>query len=215
MNPCAEPALQTYWGHLIQALHLDETVAAETWAALVRAYSEPGRYYHTLDHVRQVLATLDTFGGQAADPAALQLAAWFHDVVYDSRAGDNEERSAQFAAETLRRMNFPAARTARVTCLILETKTHEPEGNEPDSQLFLDADLAILGAPEGEYQAYARAIRREFGWVAEEAYWAGRQEVLRKFLRRPRIYFTDALYAAQEVRARANLEGEVRALAGG
>jgi predicted metal-dependent HD superfamily phosphohydrolase len=207
--------LRASWDGLLKMLGLDPDAAGAVFAALVQAYSEPGRYYHTLEHVRQVLGLLDAFGGRAADPAALQLAAWFHDVVYNPRANDNEERSARYARETLGRLAVTAERIARVARLILATKNHRPVEGDLDSGLFLDADLAILGAPEGEYQAYSGAIRREYDWVSDAAYRAGRKEVLRSFLRRPRIYFTEEFFAAREDRARSNMEKEIAALSTG
>src|SRR5262249_41743880 len=57
---------------------------------LAAAYGEPGRYYHNLDHVRAVLHTIDELARLASEPAAVYLAAWFHDAVYDPRRGDNE-----------------------------------------------------------------------------------------------------------------------------
>jgi predicted metal-dependent HD superfamily phosphohydrolase len=207
--------LRASWGRLVQMLGVDPEAAGPVFAALVQAHSEPGRYYHTLEHVRQVLGLLDAFGGRAADPAALHLAAWFHDVVYNPRANDNEERSARYARETLGRLAVTAERIARVARLILATKNHRPAEGDADSGLFLDADLAILGAPEEEYQAYAGAIRREYDWVSDAAYRAGRTEVLRSFLRRPRIYFTEGFFAAREDRARSNMEKEIAALSTG
>jgi predicted metal-dependent HD superfamily phosphohydrolase len=189
-------------------------VADEVFADLLRAYSGPGRYYHTLAHVRQVLGVLETGRARAADFAALQFAAWFHDAVYDPRAGDNEEQSAAAAGRALARMGVPAPSVAAAQGLILETKTHQPSADEYDRRLFLDADLAILGADEESYNAYARAVRQEYAWVPEPAYRAGRRQVLRAFLGRPRVYRTEALFAARESRARSNMEKEIGRLSG-
>jgi predicted metal-dependent HD superfamily phosphohydrolase len=195
-------------------LGVDPSPAAAELADLVRAYSEPGRYYHTLGHVAQVLATLAEHGRRADNPAALELAAWYHDVVYDSRAADNEERSADHAGRVLGRLGLDPALIAAVQGLIRDTKTHRPSGDAADSRLFLDADLAVLGAPEAEYNSYARAIRQEYAWVPEPVYRVRRQDVLRRFLGRPRIYLTDALFAEREQRARSNLAKEIRSLDG-
>ena len=52
-----------------------------------------------------MFAVLDTLGAEAENPA-LQLAVWYHDAVYDSRASDNEERSAELARHELRSLNI-------------------------------------------------------------------------------------------------------------
>src|SRR5204862_396307 len=83
------------------------------------------RVYHNLD---PVAAVLDTVGGLldlARDPVAVRLAAWFHDAVYDSRAGDNEERSAALAESRLTGWGVPPPTVAAVRRLILATKTHQ------------------------------------------------------------------------------------------
>jgi predicted metal-dependent HD superfamily phosphohydrolase len=38
---------------------------------------------------------------------AIQLAAWFHDVIYDPRAKDNEEKSAEYAVASLSQFEIP------------------------------------------------------------------------------------------------------------
>ena len=151
---------------------------------------------------------LQTLQPLSNEPALL-LAAWFHDAIYDSRAKDNEERSADLAAEMLAEMSV-ADVIAEVRRLILLTKTHDPADSDHAGQLLVDADLAILGTEPAEYQAYATAIREEYAWVPEEAYRAGRRAVLENFLRRPHIYRTAAL-AGLEAAARRNLAAEVAA----
>ena len=91
--------------------------------------------------------------------------------------------------------------------MILTTKTHDAV-DDPDAQVLLDADLAVLGASEADYRVYAEAIRREYAWVAEADYRVGRRRVLESFLARPRIYH---LLVDLEAPARRNLAAEIRA----
>ena len=148
-------------------------------------YCEPGRFYHTLGHIEQMLSTVDGLSYHVRNLGSVQLAVWLHDVIYDSRANDNEERCADYAVrlcESLRLTNGPI-----VAALILKTKTHDP-GDDPDAKVLLDADLAILGASEADYRRYAHAIRQEYAWVPEAEYRPGRRKVLEHFLKRPQIY---------------------------
>jgi predicted metal-dependent HD superfamily phosphohydrolase len=73
--------------------------AAPWWRKLRDRYTHPGRRYHTLAHVRAVLATLDAL--QPEQPDLTALAAFFHDAVYDPTApsGDNERASAALFRE--------------------------------------------------------------------------------------------------------------------
>jgi predicted metal-dependent HD superfamily phosphohydrolase len=92
--------------------------------------------------------------------------------------------------------------------LILLTRTHEAGPDDRAGRTLLDADLAVLSADEPAYDAYADAIRREYAWVPEADYRAGRRRVLERFLVRPRIYFTMEM-AEAEPKARANLRREI------
>jgi predicted metal-dependent HD superfamily phosphohydrolase len=169
------------------------------------------RPYHNLGHVWQVLRALpaEPAGREAA---SLDFAAWLHDVIYDTRAKDNEERSADYAREVLASLGVPAEVREETARLILLTRTHETTLDDTRGQQLLDADLAILGENEPVYDAYAAAIRREYDWVSDADYRAGRRAVLERFLARPRIYFTERMYTARDARARANLAREIAAL---
>ncbi len=211
----APRSLRSLWDEPAQACGVGPVIVARCFVGLIEAYSGPGRYYHTLVHVRHVLDVLRALRGRAACYPALQWAAWFHDVVYDPRAGDNEERSADYAAAVLTRMQAPADLVARTRALVLDTRAHQPRPGDGDSGLFLDADLAVLGAPLKQYRAYARAIRLEYDWVPGRLYRARRRAILEAFLRRPRIYFTEEMAAAREARARENLAWEIGRLGRG
>jgi predicted metal-dependent HD superfamily phosphohydrolase len=203
--------LEARWTGLLTGLGCSPEAAGRAFADLAAAYSSPGRHYHTLDHVRDVLDTTIALWGAAA-PSALLLAAWLHDVIYDTHAADNEQRSADHARELLRPLDPPAALLDETARLILLTKGHRAVAGDRAGQVLLDADLAVLGADEAAYDRYAAAIRREYAWVPEEQYRAGRTRVLEDFLRRPRIYHTEGMSARAEAAARRNLAREVAAL---
>ena len=80
----------------------------------------------------------------------------------------------------------------------------------PDCALFLDMDLAILGGTPKRFAAYEAAVRREYAWVPEAKWRAGRRQVLEQFLARESIYASPQFRATHEARAHKNL---TRALA--
>ena len=107
-------SLTRSWTDLLAVWKVDTAAAVEWFADIRRRYSEPMRFYHDLVHIEQVLSTVERLGSHAVDINAVKLAAWLHDVVYDSKASDNEERSADYAAPTTRddsahRCRFPRA----------------------------------------------------------------------------------------------------------
>jgi predicted metal-dependent HD superfamily phosphohydrolase len=194
------------WHDLLRTWSVAPILADQRFDEICRAYAGPGRFYHTLDHVLAVLGTVDSLASCAKNLNAVKLAAWLHDVIYDSKASDNEERSAEYAERLCDDLAIPEGQ--RVAALIRKTKTHDA-GDDVDAQVLLDADLAILGANESDYQAYADYIRREYAWVPEPEYRKGRRQVLERFLTRPRIFH---LLIHLEEPARRNLAAEIARL---
>ncbi|HKR62292.1 MAG TPA: metal-dependent phosphohydrolase [Thermoanaerobaculia bacterium] len=178
-----------------------DEVAERWWREVEARYREKHRHYHTLAHIEQVLDVLPH-----ADETVV-AAAWFHDVIYDGN--DNEERSALLAREALAELRFPADEIERVAAMILATKKHDASGLSATEQAFLDADLSILGTDPARYQAYVVGVRKEYAHVPDLLFRPARNRILRAFLERPRIYFTDPFFDAYEQRARANVEAEI------
>ncbi|MCC5643345.1 hypothetical protein LC607_10390 [Nostoc sp. CHAB 5824] len=203
------------WQHTLQTFGVDQVMAEKAFSDLVTGYSTPSRYYHTLKHIDRVLSTIQILQGYTSNIAAVQLAAWFHDVVYDTKAQDNEQRSAEYALKLLNNLGIPESTITIVTRLILNTKDHQAAVDDYDSQVLLDADLAILATNSVEYPEYAHAIRQEYGWVSKADYITGRRQVLEEFLRRSRIYFTPLMLEFAEPFARGNIQGEIQSLLSG
>lgn len=177
-------------------------------------YAQPHRRYHNLEHLADCLREFDRAKHLAADPAALELAIWFHDAIYDPRAADNEERSAELAVDWLGKSQASYALTDSVRRLVLATKSHDASLHV-DAPLLVDVDLSILGQPPERFWEYERQIREEYSWVAAEVFAAKRAEILQKFLARPRIFNTEMFFQQMEAQARINLQASVQRLTGG
>jgi predicted metal-dependent HD superfamily phosphohydrolase len=204
--------MQAGWVRLLARWSVPPATAYPVFDRLVDAHSEPHRHYHTLEHLGEVFRVAGKLSDAETDPAAIQLAIWFHDAVYDPRATDNEGRSAVLALEHLAPLGIPTETLSHVAAMIRAT-AHAGRGElDADTAVLLDADLAILSAEQRRYARYAADVRKEYAWVPDEAYRAGRTEVLEGFLNRPRIYRTARMYAAAEEAARANLRAEIERL---
>ncbi|MFI8997061.1 hypothetical protein [Streptomyces sp. NPDC053542] len=176
---------------------------------LLARWAEPQRRYHTTEHLAAVLDRIDELVGHAADPDVVRLAAWFHDAVYRPDRSENEERSAALAERALPELGIDAERTAEVARLVRLTVTHDPAEGDSNGEVLCDADLAVLaGAPE-QYAAYAAAVREEFAFVPDEAFRAGRADVLRQLLALPRLFRTPEGHDRWERLARRNLTTEL------
>lgn len=199
------------WQCFLASVGVEQDTALTVFTQIVEAYSSPNRYYHNLEHIEHVLKTIDLHN-QTRDLVAVQFAAWFHDAVYDSHRQDNEEKSADYATALLTSLGIPSNIIATVNRLILNTKYHQAASDDIDSQVLLDADLAILGDTPNKYHKYALAIRQEYAWLSKAEYIAGRKRVLQRFLQRHRIYFTEPMFQTFELSARNNLEQEIQAM---
>ncbi len=190
------------------ALTGDSPTVRTEWAAVVAAWSEPHRRYHDLHHLAAVLGLVGELSAAAADPAAVALAAWYHDVVYDPRRDDNEQVSAERARAGLRGL-VPDPRLEEVVRLVLLTAGHETAPDDANGAVLCDADLAVLAGPPEAYAAYASAVREEYGHLSDEVFTAGRIAVLEHLLALPALYRLPAVAPVWEPRARANLTAEL------
>lgn len=179
---------------------------------LIAAYADTSRHYHDLRHLSQVLTWVEKLAKEAADIEAVRLAAWYHDAVYDVRATDNEERSAQLAESTLPGTAVPPERITEVARLIRLTDSHAAEPDDANGRVLCDADLAILGSGPDAYASYARSVRVEYAHVPEEDFRRGRAAVLQSLLDLPQLFNTKSGRAEWESAARANVTAELKKL---
>ncbi len=176
---------------------------------LAAAYGEPHRAYHNASHIAEVLTWFDRVAEDLGwlEPAEVYTAIVFHDAIYQPGAKDNEARSAAWA----RRSGLPVD-VDRVAELVELTAKHgHVTTAEHDTALFLDSDMAILGAAPDAFDAYDRAIAVEYQHVPPDAYRAGRRAFLEGLLAMRRIYLSDYFHRRLDEHARANLR---RALTG-
>lgn len=193
------------WRSLFSAEH--SGVVLSIFDDLVTRYSEEQRAYHTLTHIFECLSSLDRVRHLLNKPAEVELALWFHDVIYDSTRKDNEEQSAIYAANALQSIHIDVNSISRVVDLVRLTK-HTSEALVPltnDEKFLLDIDLAILGAPPSIYDTYEKNIRIEYAHVPAIIFRYGRKKLLNKFLNKPRLYQTDYFYNALDTQARLNI----------
>ncbi|MDG9719231.1 hypothetical protein [Streptomyces sp. DH24] len=179
---------------------------------LLGRWQEPQRRYHTLAHLTAVLDHVDRLQEYADDADAVRLAAWFHDAVYLPERSENEERSARLAERALSEAGVSAAKTAEVARLVRLTAGHDPADDDRDGQVLCDADLASLASPPSAYAAYTAAVREEYHFVPNDAFRAGRSDVLRQLLALPRLFHTPYGREKWEATARYNLTAELEML---
>lgn len=179
---------------------------------LLVAYGAPGRGYHDLLHLGEVLDRLDELAsaGTSYDVLPVTLAAWFHDAVYDGRP-DVEARSADLALERLRDSGLGDDAIDEVARLVRLTEHHRPDPGDVNGSALSDADLAILAAPAERYDAYVAGVRREYDALTDEEFRTGRSRILRELAAKPSLFETTHGRTFWEPAARVNLDRELRA----
>lgn len=208
--PSEQAIARGRWEHLWQRFGVPAP-GDKTFGQLLAAYHDGQRHYHTFDHILDCFNVLDRFAHLAARPHEIEAAIWFHDAVYDTRRGDNEEASAEWATATLRAAEVANDSIERIRGMILATR-HDGEPDSPDAALALDIDLSILGRDATAFEAYQDQIRCEYNWVPTEAFRSGRIKVLRTFMDRDPIFRTIELRAIYEDLARTNLANALEEL---
>jgi predicted metal-dependent HD superfamily phosphohydrolase len=212
----ARVSLASRWVEAILQLGGQADVAARTGAELARRYREPHRRYHTTEHIRAVLIhgqeLADAVGLSAPDRAVLTLAACAHDVVYDAHPGDDERASAEWARLCLRQSGLAAGCVERVAGAVLATATHASQEHNIVFDLLLDADLAILAAPDDVYDRYAAGVRMEYSSLDDADWRRGRARVLEDLAARQTLFLTSAARNRWEAGARTNIDRELRVL---
>lgn len=173
--------------------------------ALIGAYCEPQRRYHDISHVEWLLDEAERRAAIIADAAFVGYAIWFHDAIYVPGMPDNEARSAVWAREAV----AGDPRAEHIAHVIEMTKAHAEGEASGDEALFLDMDMAIIGAPWEAYCAYAAGIRAEYPHIPDSAFAAGRGAWLAAQLATPRLFRTAFYQDELTAQARANLAWEM------
>lgn len=150
--------------------------------ALLRSWTEPHRFYHTLpNHLLPMLETIDMDAQNPFDRNLLAQMAWWHDVVCIAGAKDNEEQSVLLMREHVPHIH------PRVEHAIMATVHHMPTGDTL-VDYFLRLDLAPLAhGTIAVLQKNEALLREEYAKFGEQEYCAGRVDFLTGMLNHPLV----------------------------
>jgi predicted metal-dependent HD superfamily phosphohydrolase len=184
------------------AAHLTEELRED----LLARWSEAHRKHHTVTHLHEMLDAIGLLAesGVVFDREAVELAAWFHDAIYEIGRDDNEDRSAELAHELL------ASSPIRdeVARLVQVTKTHKVADDDVNGAVLCDADLSVLGSNALRYRTYAAAVREEYAVAPDEEFKPARAQVLSSLLDGS-LFHTAAGRERWEQLARCNIADEI------
>ncbi|MEB3865067.1 MULTISPECIES: metal-dependent hydrolase [Acinetobacter] len=194
--------LEHVWFELHQYYHLSGP--QKILDILIAAYSEKQRAYHTVQHLYECLILFESIRAELNDAPAVALAIYFHDVIYDPQAKDNELKSAELFEQYMAQ-DLPVNTVQKIKQWILATQKHVST-DVPDLQFLLDIDLAILAATPERFTEYEQQIQQEYSWVDPQVYSTKRKEVLRHFYQSKPLYQTAYFQKNFELRAKQNLK---------
>lgn len=184
----------------------------DTFDALMKAYSEKHRAYHTFDHISACLRHLDQVKPELSKPNEVELALWFHDAVYKPFSSSNEKDSAIWAREFFELNEFEDQETVdRVFDLIMVTE-HPCETKNHDQRILVDIDLSILGSSPTTYSEFEKNVRFEYKRVPNFIYRKKRKAILTKFLNSEPLYHHPYFYERLEDQSKINLANAISVL---
>jgi len=153
----------------------------ETIPYLEAAWREPWRHYHNIDHLNDLLETIEGYMNEGKihllDYHSLVLAAFFHDCYYNPRDNkvDEDESIRRFIASFTDQR--PVMRNAIIE--MIETTKHRKRPEPKLLRLFWEADN------KGFYNGYdwliesERCIRKEYVHVPKKLYKEKRIEFIK------------------------------------
>ncbi len=197
------------WLNLMKSMSLPDSLAY--FDALVAAYSERHRHYHTTQHINAMLRHFELTLKWSELPDELELAIWFHDAIYKPFSASNEKDSADWAKKFLTENKYDESGIDRVYRLIMATE-HNGEVLGQDEKLLVDIDLTILGSPEHVYDQFERNVRKEYRLVPTFIYRKKRKQILKSFLAQDSIFYLDYFKEKFERPARVNLSRAIEYL---
>lgn len=203
-------------------------ISDKTRKFLLKELHKKHRHYHTYSHVCHVLETLEGMKDKFGNFRAAELAAEFHDVIYevDEAYDNNEINSCRVFLEKIEEDNphlldvdveDPQYRTVYLALIMIgcthghtldriKDRKKFSEVEIEDIKMFLDADLRIFAERSDRFNDFEDGIRKEFShYDDDEIYNHGRVKVLQSFLNRPKIYFSEVGKDWEET-ARSNLQ---------
>ena len=173
------------------------------WDILTTHYSESSRFYHTKQHILDCLQHYEDIKKYLTSSDAVQMSIWFHDIIYDIKATDNEEKSAAFFAQIAKNI-LSREFIDTVKELIISTKHKKPPPN-CDQAFLVDIDLSSFGSTWEKFIQDGEKLRKEAPHLTEKQFNDNKISFFQMLLSRKKIFFTDYFHDRYELVAHKNI----------
>jgi predicted metal-dependent HD superfamily phosphohydrolase len=171
---------------------------------LLDGYNEPQRHYHTLAHIEHCMAMFDQCKSLTSNPDALELAVWFHDVIFEPGSPDNEARSAELYLELSDGAHDEATR-GLVKRLIMATLHDGSSLEDSDARYMVDIDLSSFGLSWEDFLRDSQNLRLESADLSDAEYFRRKTNFQNCLLAKEHFYLSEFFATRLETQARANL----------
>jgi predicted metal-dependent HD superfamily phosphohydrolase len=201
--------LEKIYSDLLSNIGFSANEIQQKWLDLEKAYSKKSRHYHNLTHLKEMIASFETYRDKLQNPNEVLFSIFYHDFVYFASKKDNELKSAEYALAILpENINLNKQLVFDAICA---TQQHQQNVIE-DINWLIDFDLKILAKDWDDYKIYFKQIRKEYRIYPDFLYKPGRAKALKHFLENEFIFQTEEFRNLYEDKARQNIEKEISIL---
>jgi pantetheine-phosphate adenylyltransferase len=147
---------------------------------ILSMWNESHRSYHSLNHLNELVYSINENKKKYSEKEyeKLLLTAIFHDIIYDPKDNQNEEKSADFFINCcVDRDNIDIVEVKQA---ILDTKTHK--ATTKISEEFNNLDMNIVERDFDKLLEWENGIYEEYKIFGNEAYKDGRLKFLESLL---------------------------------
>lgn len=182
--------------------------AGDTFEIIRKRYTEPHRFYHTLEHIQHCLEQFDTVSEDLHDPDAVEMSIWFHDIVYEINDPNNENLSAELFSDLIGQY-LSDDQSKKIVEHILAT-IHPSEPSDHDARYVVDIDLSSIGGSWALFLKDNQSLRQENPDVPHEQYMERKIKFLKSILDRPNFFLTKFFRDRLEEQARSNIRRHIK-----
>lgn len=201
--------LKEIYSDLLSNIGFSKNEIQHNWLDLEKVYSKKSRHYHNLTHLKEMIASFETYLDKLQNPNEILFSIFYHDFIYSASKKDNELKSAEYALSIL--FENTNLNKQLVFDAICATQQHQQNAIE-DINWLIDFDLKILAKDWEDYKIYFEQIRKEYRIYPDFLYKPGRAKALKHFLENEFIFQTDEFRSLYEEKARINIEKEISLL---
>ena len=176
----------------------------EVFSKVLAHYSESHRRYHTPQHIVHCLRQFDLALAQVEQQDAVEMAIWFHDIIYNIPPTQNELKSAElFRSITKDRIDPTLGQN--VYDMILITM-HKVTPTRNDEKLLVDVDLSSFALPWEKFKKDSENVRQEFSDKSDRDFYSAHMKFMQSLLDRPSFFSSDFFQEKCEANARENVQ---------